>query len=399
MISSRATVQRAGRFVGTATSRLRNEVQAPRFRSRAERSGLVPNGGVALYFATDPENLYQFELWRRPLERLANARPVFVIVDRPDTGKLVQDSTTLPIAFARGSGALEELVEERDVRIVLYVNQVDSNFRMLRFADPVHVQIGHGESDKVSSVSNQHKAYDLVLVGGDAGRDRLGSALRGFDAATRTVAIGRPQLDHDYPGAPDWPRDTGLRVWYAPTWEGDRPSLAYSSLISHGVEIIEALLNDSSIRVIYRPHARTGIVSAAYRAADRKIRSLLHKAGDRHLIDSGGYGWQWRFADACVTDISAVAYDWLATGKPLLITEPVSTKVYRPRSALLDRLPLLRTEDAGRVVSWLHALGLGIDEPAKDGRLIELAQYYFGDTAGEASSRRFAAAIEHAYSL
>ena len=30
-------------------------------------------------------------------------------------------------------------------------------------------------------------AYDLVFVGGDAGRDRLGRALRGFDAAERTV--------------------------------------------------------------------------------------------------------------------------------------------------------------------------------------------------------------------
>jgi hypothetical protein len=399
VISTRASFQRAGQIAGTAASRLRNEVEAPLFRSRAERSGLIPNGGVALYFATGPENFYQFEMWRRPLERLADARPVFVIVDRADTGKLVQECTSLPIAFARGSGALEELVEERDVRVVLYVNQVDSNFRMLRFPEPVHVQIGHGESDKVSSVSNQHKAYDLVFVGGEAGRDRLGEALRGFDAANRTVPIGRPQLDHDYPGAPDWSRDSGLRVWYAPTWEGDRPSLAYSSLISHGVEIVEALLNDPSIRVIYRPHARIGKVLPAYRAADRKIRGILHKAGDRHLVDTGGYGWQWRFADACITDISAVAYDWLATGKPLLITEPVAIKVYRPPSALLDRLPLLKVEDAGRVVSWLHALGLGIDEPAKDGRLIELAQYYFGDTARDASSRRLAAAIEQAYVL
>jgi hypothetical protein len=398
-MTRRAALERAGRMVATATSRLRNEVQAPRFSSRAERSGLIPNGGVALYFATGPENFYQFEMWCRPLERLAEVRPVFVIVDRPDTGKLVQDSTVLPIAFARGSGALEELVDERDIKIVLYANQVDANFRMLRFPGPVHVQIGHGESDKISSVSNQHKAYDLVFVGGDAGRDRLGAALRGFDAGSRTVAIGRPQLDHEYPGAPNWTRDSGLRVWYAPTWEGDRPSLAYSSLVSHGVDIVEALLNDSSIRMIYRPHARIGMVSEAYRAADRRIRSLLTKAGDRHLIDTGGYGWQWRFADACVTDISAVAYDWLATAKPLLITEPVAIKAYRPPSALLDRMPLLKAEDAGRVVGWLHALGLGIDQPAKDGRLIELAQYYFGDTADQASSRRFAAAIDKAYAI
>ena len=109
-------------------------------------------------------------------------RPVFVIVDRPDTGDRLLQITRLPVAFARGSAALEELVAERDVRVVLYLNQLEANFRMLRFASPVHIQIGHGESDKAGSVSNQHKAYDLVFVGGDAGRDRLDRALRGFDA-------------------------------------------------------------------------------------------------------------------------------------------------------------------------------------------------------------------------
>ena len=52
-------------------------------------------------------------------------------------------------------------------------------------------------------------------------------------------------------------------MWYAPTWEGDRPSIAYGSLASHGVAIIEALVADPSIRVIYRPHARTGYASAS----------------------------------------------------------------------------------------------------------------------------------------
>ena len=82
--------------------------------------------------------------------------------------------------------------------------------------------------------------------------------------------------------------------------------------------------------MIYRPHPRTGYASAEHRAADKAIRALLAKGGDRHLIDRGGYGWQWDFADACITDISAVAYDWLATGKPLVITEP-APGAYRPR--------------------------------------------------------------------
>ena len=200
----------------------------------------------------------------------------------------------------------------------------------------MHIQIGHGESDKGGSVSNQHKAYDLTFVGGDAGRDRLQRALRGFDAETRTVGIGRPQLDHDYPGAPDWAEGTGLRVWYAPTWEGDRPSIAYGSLASHGVAIVDALLADEEVRVIYRPHPRTGRASAEHARADKIIRSRLAAAGDRHLVDEGEYGWQWAFADACVTDISAVAYDWLATGKPLVITEPENRAAYRPPSPLLD---------------------------------------------------------------
>ena len=244
MIDPRAQVTATLDPARHAVTLLRNRLAGPAFANHLRRQSSVPNAAVAVFFATGPENFYQFEQWRLPLEHLAGQRPVFVIVDRPDTGHLVLRSSTLPIAFARGSAALERLVAERDVRVVLYLNQLEANFRMLRFATPVHIQIGHGESDKDSSISNQHKAYDLVFVGGDAGRDRLGQALRGFDATERTLLVGRPQLDYSYPGAPSWPRDSGTRVWYAPTWAGDRPSIAYGSLASHGVAIIEALIAD-----------------------------------------------------------------------------------------------------------------------------------------------------------
>jgi hypothetical protein len=358
---------------------------------------MLPDGAVAVFFATGPENLYQFEQWRLPLEELAGSRPVLVVVDRPDTGAALLRRTALPVTLARGSAALEVLVASRDVRVVLYLNQVEANFRMLRFAGPVHVQIGHGESDKASSVSNQHKAYDLVFVGGDAGRDRLGAALRGFDAGQRTRPVGRPQLDHDYPGAPDWAPGSGHRVLYAPTWEGDRPSIAYGSLASHGVAMVEALLAAGDVRVIYRPHPRTGQASAAHAAADRQIRALLQARGSRHLVDRGPYGWQWSFADACITDVSAVAYDWLATAKPLVVTEPAATAL-RPRSPLLERLPLLAPDQAGQVPYMLRGRGLGRPGGAA-GDLAELVGHYFGETADRASSRRFAAAIESAYAL
>jgi hypothetical protein len=386
---------RTARAARIAGARLRNEMAAGGFAERAGSNGLLPNTGVAVFFATGPENFYQFEQWRLPLEHLAQQRPVFVIVDRPDTGDRLLQTTRLPIAFVRGSAALEELVAERDVRVVLYLNQIEANFRMLRFASPVHIQIGHGESDKGGSVSNQHKAYDLTLVGGDAGRDRLGRALRGFDATERTLAVGRPQLDYSYPGAPAWPRDSSMRVWYAPTWEGDRPSIAYGSLASHGVAIIEALVADPSIRIIYRPHSRTGYASRKHRDADRRIQSLLAKSGDRHLVDRDGYGWQWDFADACITDISAVAYDWLSTGKPLVITEPAPS-AYRPPSRLLDTLPLLRAGEAAEVVARILALQA---DPAAREQLRDLTYHYFGDVGAQQSTKRFEDAIERAYQI
>jgi hypothetical protein len=113
-------------------------------------------------------------------------------------------------------------------------------------------------------------------------------------------------------------------------------------------------------------------------------------------VDVGSYGWQWAFADACITDVSAVAYDWLATGKPLVVTEPAPT-AFRPASPLLDRLPLLPASDAGQVIRVLEARGLGRDQPNPE--VAELARYYFGVTSGRASTARFLAAIERCYAM
>jgi hypothetical protein len=394
-LSLRSKADWSIRPVRYAVTLVRNRLAGPAFADRVRRQGGLAKEAVAVFFATGPENFYQFEQWRLPLEHLALQRPVFVIVDRPDTGELVLQASSLRVAFARSSRDLEELVADLDVRVVLYLNQIEANFRMLRFASPVHIQIGHGESDKGGSVSNQHKAYDLTFVGGDAGRDRLDQALRGFDASERTLAVGRPQLDHSYPGAPPWPRDSGLRVWYAPTWEGDRPSIAYGSVASHGLAIIEALLADPSVRIIYRPHPRTGYASSNQLAADKAIRALLAKEGNRHLVDREGYGWQWDFADACITDISAVAYDWLATGKPLVITEPAPT-AYRPPSALLHAVPVLSAAEASEVLSRIRVLQ---DDSAAREQLRGLAYHYFGDVSAQQSTKRFEDAIEYAYQI
>lgn len=81
--------------------------------------------------------------------------------------------------------------------------------------------------------------------------------------------------------------------------------------------------------------------------------------------------------------MSAVAYDWLATGKPLVITEP-APEAYRPPSRLLEALPLLPADRAGDIRALL---------PAADSQLGELTRHYFGETADGASTKRFEAAL------
>ena len=300
-------------------------------------TGWCPMLAVAVFFATGPENLYQFEQWRLPLEHLAAAASG-LRDRRPGRTPATECWQAQPAARvlagqrrARGAGRLSGTSGSCSTSISSRRTSACCGSRAR-----CTFRLGTARATRAGSISNQHKAYDLVFVGGDAGRDRLDqraarircrpsahwrSAVRSLTTATRAPRPG--------------PATPALRVWYAPTWEGDRPSIAYGSLASHGVAIIEALLADPSIRVIYRPHARTGYASREHRDADKTVRALLAKAGDRHLVDRDSYGWQWDFADACITDISAVAYDWLATGKPLVITEPAPS-AYRPASPLLD---------------------------------------------------------------
>ncbi|QIM21473.1 CDP-glycerol--glycerophosphate glycerophosphotransferase [Phycicoccus sp. HDW14] len=349
----------------------------------------LPPAPVAVFFAGGPVELYQLADWLPVLEDLDEVVPLVVVCTRADGARAAMAVTRLPVRLAKGAPDLERLVRSDGVRGVLYVNHLERNFRMLRFPEPVHVYLGHGESDKDSSISNQNKAYDFSFVAGPAGRERLERVLRGYDAATRAPMVGRPQLDHTVPGAPAWERDGRTRVLYAPTWEGDRPAMAYGSIASHGEALVRALVEDGGFRVVYRPHPRAGATSPAYHRADLAVRALL--TGPDHLVDTGPYGWQAGFADACVTDVSSVAYDWAATGKPLVVTDPGPAVPSTGDSLLLSTVPRLTAAEAGQAPALLRSLGgrmpVGWDE---------VVAHYFGDTTPGAATQRFRAAVRAA---
>ena len=203
------------------------------------------------------------------MRRLAERHRVAVVTRKwGSTARLLRDCP-LPVVHCDTIEDVERFLDRQRVRVIFYVNQNQQNFPAMRFADPAHVFVCHGESDKDYMSSNQLKSYDHVFVAGQAARERIRRKLIGFDES-HLVEVGRPQVDV-HPAGAALPHDGRTVVLYAPTTEGDVPSMRYSSVASHGVALVRSLVADSAYRVIYRPHPRLGLTVPAYRAAHEEV--------------------------------------------------------------------------------------------------------------------------------
>src|SRR5690606_33197515 len=134
------------------------------------------------------------------------------------------------------------------VKTVIYVNNGMRNFQSLIYQQALHVHVNHGESDKVSMVSNQAKAYDKVVVAGQAAIERHRRALINF-SEEKLAVCGRPQLDLDVSPALRPDRAGRRTVLYAPTWSGENETNNYTSLDQYGVSIVKAILAQEDVRL------------------------------------------------------------------------------------------------------------------------------------------------------
>ncbi|WEK62677.1 MAG: CDP-glycerol glycerophosphotransferase family protein [Candidatus Microbacterium colombiense] len=377
-LTSRAAVQRVRRRLAAQPEHPENHYQ------------------VAVYFADGAVNMYQMRQWYRPLATLAQHRPVVVLARHATGAERLLEEDGPPVAFVPTVRDLERFIGTQDIRIVLYVNQNTRNFQMFRYGRRWHVFINHGESDKMYMTTNQYKAYDYAFVAGQAARDRLSRTLWDYDVDQRTIEIGRPQADH-YSGTLPYTPDERTVVLYAPTWEGDRPSAHYGSITSHGETLVNRLLATGQHRVIYRPHPRSGVVDESYGASHRRIVAAIAAANiadpaGHHIYDHGAdLGWQLSAADVAIVDISAMVYDRLAAGKPLMITRPADERASIDTKGYLADCEWLTAEAAHDIVGEVERVRA--DEAAV-ARLTMWVQHYFGDTAPGVATAKFHGAIE-----
>ena len=92
-----------------------------------------------------------------------------------------------------------------------------------------------------------------------------------------------------------------------------------------------------------------------------------------------------------ITDISAMVYDRLAVGKPILVTRPASADAEVDEQGYLGSAEWLRVEDAPRVLTEVDRV---LNDESARSTLAFWSAHHFGDTTPGASTARFHAAVE-----
>ena len=369
-----------------------------------DASSLVRNGWTAppvdalFYFPDTVAKIYQIEQWL-PVIEAHSGDLNFGIVTRARSSwtELMDRELPAPSFLAMPFPGLMDLYRVLQPKAIIYPNNGLRNFQSLIWPEAVHIHVNHGESDKVSMVSNQAKAYDKVFVAGEAAVRRHRAALVDFDEST-LVKVGRPQLDLN--PAPSLPISTRRTVLYAPTWEGEDEMNNFTSLDRYGVPIIEALLGIPDTRVIYKPHPRVvqslvpGMV-AGHAGVLARIATAAQadpSAGHAYRAD-GDILALFPRVDLLISDISSVGLDFLYSraDAPIVLTD---RRTNRP--GLLREAPIAAAAhilDADSIGSARADIAALLTEDRFAGERRSLRAFYFDDAAPGESTRKFHEAL------
>ncbi len=369
-----------------------------------DASSLLRNGWRApqvdalFYFPDTVSKIYQIEQWL-PVIAAHSGDLNFGIVTRARSSwtALMGMDLPAPSFLAVAFPSLMDLYRVLEPKAIIYPNNGLRNFQSLVWADATHIHVNHGESDKVSMVSNQAKAYDRVFVAGEAAIRRHRAALVELDEST-LVRVGRPQLDLD--PAPTLPPSTRRTVLYAPTWEGEDEMNNFTSLDEYGRSLIDALLAIPDVRVIYKPHPRV-VLSAvpAIAAAHAQIVARISAAATAD--PSAGHRYEaagdilalFPRVDLLVSDVSSVGLDFLYSRveAPIVLTDRRTD-----RAGLLREAPIAAAAhviDASSVGTAGADIAALLDQDRFAAPRARLRAFYFDDAAPGDSTRKFHEAL------
>ncbi|MGW4296408.1 CDP-glycerol glycerophosphotransferase family protein [Micromonospora chersina] len=334
---------------------------------------------------------YQLAMWLPYLERLN--RKFFVLVRNQTNFHEVVGLTKAPVVMRMGLNQLDEVIAP-SLRAAFYVNTATVNNHVVRYTNLKHIQLNHGDSDKVPSHNPVFRLYDKNFVAGQAAIDRFAANGVSMPAEMFTI-VGRPQVENVAIATGPIASIANPRVLYAPTWAGFYADSNYSSLLV-GYDIIKALVA-RGCSVVFRPHPYSQRSAALARECDR-IRTLLAEDrrtnGRPHVFGAEAEVAMtvadcFNASDAMVSDVSSVVADYLYSEKPFAMVA-VSTPASRfPEEFPLARAAYVIDAHGGRLEGLDTALDdlLGSDPLA--GARRDLKKYYLGDIPSDRYAQRF----------
>lgn len=210
----------------------------------------------------------------------------------------------------------------KKIKAVFYPANTANNIHFLRTCGKKHIFIGHGDSDKSSSMNRLFKVYDEVFVSGQAHIDRFQHA----DFNTESIkfkVIGRPTTEIYKDNEPY----TANKIIYIPTWEGFVSEQSYSS-INLAEKIIIELRKITDLPIEIKLHPLTGLVNGDNKKIEQSIKNLKLANIKIHKKDSQ-LKTLLKHNAVYICDISATITECLPTHSPIITyTPPITTKTH-----------------------------------------------------------------------
>jgi CDP-Glycerol:Poly(glycerophosphate) glycerophosphotransferase len=342
------------------------------------------------YFAGERGEEHQLIDWLPYLEQIGT--PFLVVVRDIRSARVLRQCTTAPVLHCPTVPTVDATIAP-SVRAVFYVNNANLNSHIARFSKLTHIQLLHGDSDKPASFNPVSAIFDRIFVAGQAGIQRY--ADHGVVIAeAKFDVVGRPQVAGVEPAR----IEPGNVVLYAPTNPGRYADEDFCSL-RNGEKIIRSLLDANAV-VILRGHpelSRTSAAGAQLERLRRLLRDDRTRTGRPHVF--GPEAQQMTMveamnaSDALISDVSAVAVDYLASGKPYALTDMRGDATESVAISPITRAAYLIAADAlgcEQTVARLLAGGSAADE--KRSLRVAVRDYYLAPDGFVAAASRHLAA-------
>lgn len=234
------------------------------------------------------------------------------------------------MVFVKNSMAARRFLYKNRIRIVVY-----TGFQQIYWG--YSVQVFHGSSDKNYLLTkNLVLMYDLLLLPGKKHLDSI-TSVYGTRIANRMKLVGYPKFDalvrgeiHDRPLFDN----TKPVILYAPTWISQNSGTIMrfsehgeSSLLLWGKRLVRILAPRYNLIIKY--HSR---INPGENGIYGEINECISETGNEdsvRVVWSSSIAEYMNQADVMISDISAVCYEWMHTGRPIVFANP-APEHYRP---------------------------------------------------------------------